>query len=437
VEKQRTIKDEITTTGVGLHNGKVTRITLKPALPNTGITFVRADIYEKPLINVETCKIIDLHEKPRRTSIGNGEIEVQTVEHMMAALYGCAIDNIVIEVEGDEMPGMDGSALPFLELIKKAEIIEQDAPRKFYQVREPLWVEEGNSFAIVLPHQNFQVSYTLSYDHEFLTDEYLDIVMTPEACEREIVGARTFCLQEEVEPLRRMGLGKGADYDNTVVVAKKKIVRNILRFSDEFVRHKVLDLTGDLYLLGCPLKGRVIAIKSGHSINVKLLQKIRQQKERFLQSGIKAPDVQLGLGELDINMIQKILPHRHPFLLVDRIISLEKDKRAVGIKNVTINDNFFVGHFPTRPIMPGVLILEALAQTAGVLLLSKEENMGRFAYFLGIDNAKFRQAVVPGDQLVLEIEITKLKSKVGQAHGEAKINGKVACEADLKFTLVD
>ena len=206
---------------------------------------------------------------------------------------------------------------------------------------------------------------------------------------------------------------------------------------DEFARHKILDLIGDLYLLGCPIRGHIIAIKSGHSLNVKLLSKLRQQRQSLLDTGVKAPDVQVGIGELDTNMIQKILPHRYPFLLVDKVIELKKDKRAIGIKNVSINEAFFAGHFPGRPIMPGVLIIEAMAQTAGVLLLSKEENLGKLAYFLGMNNVKFRRPVLPGDQLILEIDVIRLKSKTGQAKGIAKVRDKVACEAELTFSLVE
>lgn len=439
MERQKTVKGEITFSGVGLHNGKVVHVTIKPALPNSGISFVRRDLTERPVINTATGKIVDLHLSPRRTSIAIGDVEVQTVEHIMAALYGMGIDNVRIELDSDELPGLDGSAVTFVDILKKAEVAEQDAPKKYFSVREPVWCSEGEAFIIALPNPNYEISYTLSYDNPILKSQYFKVVLDGDAniFERQISPARTFCLESEVLPLRKMGLGKGADYDNTLVVGNKRIIKNKVRFEDEFARHKILDLIGDLYLLGCPLKGRIVAVKSGHSLNVKLLSKLRQQRERFLDIGVKAPDVQIGLGELDTSMIQRILPHRYPFLLVDKVIDLERDKRAVGVKNVSINESFFQGHFPGRPIMPGVLIIEAMAQTAGVLLLSKEENLGKLAYFLGINNVKFRKPVLPGDQLILEIEVLRLKSKTGQARGIAKVKDDIVCEAELIFSLVE
>jgi len=439
MERQKTVKSDVTFSGIGLHTGQAAHITIKPALPNSGITFVRTDLSEKPVLSVETSKIVDLHFAPRRTSIGVGDVQVQTVEHIMASLFGMGIDNARIELDSDEVPGLDGSAIPFIDLLKKAEIAEQDAPKKYFSVREPLWCSEGDAFILVLPSSKFEISYTLDYDHPLLKSQYVRVVLDGDSSlvEKEIAPARTFCLESEVAPLRKLGLGKGADYDNTLVVGSRRVIRNKLRFQDEFARHKILDLIGDLYLLGCPLRGHIIAIKSGHSLNVKLLSKLRQQREKFLDIGIKAPDVQVGLGELDTNVIQKILPHRYPFLLIDKVIEIKRDKSAVGIKNVTINEDFFTGHFPGRPIMPGVLIVEALAQTAGVLLLSKEENHGKLAYFLGIDNVKFRRPVLPGDQLILEIDVIRLKTKTGQVSGVAKVRDKVVCEANLKFSLVE
>jgi len=439
MERQRTIKNETTFSGIGLHNGKVAHVTLKPALPNSGINFVRTDLSERPALNAETSKIVDLHLCPRRTSIAVGDVEVQTVEHIMAALYGMGIDNAIVEIDADEVPGMDGSAIPFFDILKKAEVAEQDAPKKYFSVREPLWCSDGEAFILILPGRNFEISYTLDYDHPLLKSQFVRITLDgdPSLLEKQIAPARTFCLEREVAPLRKLGLGKGADYDNTVVVGNRRIIKNKVRFNDEFARHKILDLVGDLYLLGCPLRGHIIAIKSGHSLNVKLLSKLRQQRQSFLDIGIKAPDVQVGLGELDTNMIQKILPHRYPFLLIDKVIQIERDKKAIGVKNVTINENFFPGHFPGRPIMPGVLIVEAMAQTAGVLLLSKEENFGKLAYFLGINDVKFRKPVLPGDQLILEIDVLKLKSKTGQVRGIAKVRDKIVCEANLMFSLVE
>jgi len=288
----------------------------------------------------------------------------------------------------------------------------------------------------VLPHPNFRISYTLDYDHPLLKTQYLNLEVTSETFEKEIASYRTFVLEEEVEELKKLGLGKGASFDNTLVVTEKGIVENILRKEDEFVRHKILDLIGDLYLLGAPIKGYVIAVKSGHALNIRLLHKIFEQKQRYESAGVRSEYVSKQ-QELDIAEIMKVLPHRYPFLLVDRVISLEEGKRAVGIKNVTINDNFFTGHFPDRPVMPGVLIIEAMAQVGGVLMLSQAKNFGKIAYFIAADNIKFRKPVLPGDQLVLEVEVIKVRSRTGQVHTQAKVDDKLVAEADLMFSLAE
>jgi UDP-3-O-[3-hydroxymyristoyl] N-acetylglucosamine deacetylase/3-hydroxyacyl-[acyl-carrier-protein] dehydratase len=275
------------------------------------------------------------------------------------------------------------------------------------------------------------------YDNPFIKSEFLKLTVTPELFEKELAPARTFCLQKEVDSLLSLGLGKGASYDNTLVVSENGVIKNKVRFTDEFARHKVLDLLGDLYLLGFSIKGHIIAIRSGHAINIKLIQKIKSKRERWLEGSIRpVEEIKVAGGELDINVIKRILPHRYPFLLVDRIIRMDST-HVVGLKNVTANEEFFQGHFPGRPIMPGVLVIEAMAQVAGVLMLSKDENFGKLAYFIGIDNVKFRKTVVPGDQLIMDIQILKVKSRLGQARAEARVDGKVVCEAEFMFSLVD
>jgi len=436
MDKQKTIKKEINIEGTGLHTGNRVRIAFKPAEANTGITFVRTDLERHPVLKADVSNIMEVSRNPRRTSIGTDSVQIHTVEHFMAALFGLGIDNMLIEINGNEVPALDGSGYAFMEMFKKVGLKQQDGKRDYFAIKEPIWVEDKDAAIAVLPHPAFRISYTLDYDHPLLKTQYLSLEVTADTFEKEIASYRTFVLEEEVEELKKLGLGKGASFDNTLVVTEKGIVENILRREDEFVRHKILDLIGDLYLLGASIRGYVIAVKSGHSLNIRLLQKIYEQKQRYELAGVQSEYITKG-KELNINEIMRVLPHRYPFLLVDRVICLEEGKRAVGIKNVTINDNFFTGHFPNRPVMPGVLIIEAMAQVGGVLMLSQAKNFGKIAYFIAASNIKFRKPVLPGDQLVLEVEVVKLRSKTGQVHTQAKVDDRLVAEADLMFSLAE
>jgi UDP-3-O-[3-hydroxymyristoyl] N-acetylglucosamine deacetylase/3-hydroxyacyl-[acyl-carrier-protein] dehydratase len=274
------------------------------------------------------------------------------------------------------------------------------------------------------------------YNNPLIGSGYIDILLDGKLKD-DIFTARTFCLEEEVKPLQDLGLGKGANYDNTLVVSRDGIIKNKLRCEDEFVKHKILDLIGDLYLAG-PIRGHVIAIKSGHSLNIKLLEKLRRYRDKVFSAGVGSQTSYVPSGkELSSEEIMKLLPHRYPFLLIDKIIDLEPCKRAVGVKNVSMNEYFFQGHFPNRPVMPGVLIIEAMAQVGGVLMLSSAENKGKLAYFLAANNAKFRKTVVPGDQLVIEVVAGKVKSKTGTVYTKAFVDEKVVAEAELMFALVE
>ena len=439
MEKQSTIQKSVSVEGIGLHTGAKVRLRLKPAPPNSGIIFVRVDLPGQPKIPANINYVIDLTRRPRRTSVGFGDIEIHTIEHLMATLSCLGVDNLIVESNGNELPGLDGSALPFVELVRNAGIEKQDFPRKIFHVKESLWIHEDDAYIVVVPDDEFRISYTLSYDHPLLKSQFFSHPVNEQSFQREIAPGRTFCLQREAEELRSQGLGKGANYENTVVVGEKGVIQNKLRFRDEFVRHKVLDLIGDLYLLGYQIRGHVIAVRSGHQLNIKLLQRLRIYQERIGLGAIVSPTPERisQQSEMDIHAIQKILPHRPPFLLIDKIVELVEDTRAVGIKNVTINDNFFVGHFPNRPVMPGVLIVEAMAQVGGVLMLSKPENHGKLAYFMSIDRVKFRKPVIPGDQLVLEVEVAKLRTRTGQMRGRAFVDGKLVSEAELMFSIVD
>lgn len=437
MDKQRTIKKEVSLEGIGLHTANKVNMTFKPADIDSGINFMRTDLSDRPVIKVSVDYLLSSTRFPRRTCIGKDGVEIHTIEHLMAALAGLSIDNLYIEIDNDEVPGLDGSSLDFSKILTKTGIIAQEKERQYFLVKEPIFVEEDGASIVALPSKEFKISYTLNYNHPMLRAQFLEININPEVFEKELAGARTFCLEEEADQLQRQGLGRGANYDNTLVVGKTGVIKNKLRYQDEFVRHKIADLLGDLYLMGRPLKGHILALKSGHSLNLKLARKINEQRQRYSLGGVSATYSPGEAKELDRQEIMKILPHREPFLFIDKILSLEKGKRAVGLKRLTLDDYFFKGHFPQRPVMPGVLIIEAMAQVGGVMMLAPEENRGKLAYFMAIDNAKFRKTVLPGDNLILEVEAVKIKSKTGQVRARALVNDKVVAEADLMFALVE
>ncbi|MBM3245940.1 MAG: UDP-3-O-[3-hydroxymyristoyl] N-acetylglucosamine deacetylase [Candidatus Omnitrophica bacterium] len=437
MDRQRTIAKEVSLNGVGLHTAGKVNIVFKPAAADSGINFIRRDLSGAPVIKGSLECLLSSSRFPRRTCIGKENVEIHTIEHLMAALAGLSIDNLAIEIDNDEVPGLDGSSLDFVKVLKGAGVVEQDKPRQYALVKEPVFVEEDNAAIMAFPSSELKISYTLNYNHPLLEAQFLETTINPALFEKELAPARTFCLEDEAEELQRQGLGKGANYTNTLVVGKNGVIKNKVRFPDEFVRHKVSDLLGDLYLLGSPLKGHIIALRSGHSLNLKLVKKISEQRQRYSSSGVGATYSPESGKELDRAEIMKILPHRDPFLFVDKILSLEKGKRAVGLKHLTMDDYFFKGHFPGKPVMPGVLIIEALAQVGGVMMLASEENWGKLAYFMAIDNAKFRKTVLPGDNLILDVEAVRIKSKTGQVRAKALVNDKVVAEADLKFVLVE
>ena len=437
MEKQKTIQREVSLKGVGIHTGNKVSITFKPAQVDSGINFKRTDLSSSPIIKASVGNLLAQYDSLRRTSIGKDGIQIQTIEHLMAVLGGMCIDNILIEIDNNEVPGLDGSSIGFLDILTEAGIKEQEKSRQYFSIKEHIFIEEDGASIMAVPSSQFKVSYTLSYDHPLLKAQFMEVNVNTDLFKKELAPARTFCLEDEANELQQQGLGRGANYDNTIVLGKRGVIKNKLRYEDEFIRHKILDLLGDLYLLGYPIKGHILAIRSGHALNLKLVRKIDQQRQRYSLGGIGIDYHPKEKEELDTDTIMKILPHRPPFLFVDKILSLERGKSAVGIKNVNINDYYFKGHFPGRPIMPGVLIIEAMAQVGGVMMLSPEENRGKLAYFLAADNVKFRKTVIPGEQLLLDVKAGKIKSKTGRVHAKALVDGKVVAEADLMFALVD
>ena len=436
MEQQKTIKREAKVKGTGIHTGKKVELCFKPAEKDTGINFIRVDLADRPVIPASISNVIEKSLRSRRTSLGAGLAEIHTVEHLLCALFGLGIDNIIIEATAEEVPALDGGALSFYRILRKAGIVELEGAKREFTLREPLWLREDDAFLAAFPGDSFRISYTLSYPEASL-NQYLNLTVTEETFARELAPCKTFCLESEVGQLRAQGLGRGATVENTVIVGKSGVVKGKPTFPDEFTRHKVLDLVGDFCLLAPSIKAHVVAVKSGHPLNIKFLKMLDKAGQKY---GLSAAPAGEGPGDLvppfDIEKIMRILPHRYPFLLVDKILELEEGKHIVGVKNVTVNEQFFTGHFPGRPVMPGVLIIEAMAQTAGILMLSRPENQGKLAYFMSMDKVKFRKTVVPGDRLLLKVDVVRIKSRTIQIRGAAYVEDKIAAEADLMFSLV-
>jgi UDP-3-O-[3-hydroxymyristoyl] N-acetylglucosamine deacetylase/3-hydroxyacyl-[acyl-carrier-protein] dehydratase len=437
-QKQATLAKEVSFSGVGLHSGARTTLVFKPAPANSGIKFVRSDLASKPEIEAQISNAIPTGDYSRRTVLGCGDVTISTVEHVLAAVSGLGIDNLIIELDAAEPAESDGSSAPFVKVLKEAGIVEQDAPKRYIEVKNPIALTENGVQMVALPHDGLRISFTAHYDHPLIGTQYASFDVSQEVFETEIAPARTFSLLKDIEDLRSRGLIKGGSLENSIVIGDREIMNEgPLRFSDEFVRHKVLDLLGDLCLLGMPVKAHIISVKSGHASNIKLVKLL---KDRFggPSKSLAGRHVRDVPSSLSIEEIEEIMPHRYPFLLVDRILSLEEGKRVVGIKNVTINEPFFQGHFPGHPIMPAVLIIEAMAQVGGVLLLSMVENpKKKLVYFMGIDKAKFRKPVFPGDQLRFDLEMLRLRMNTCKMKGKAFVGEDLVAEAELLSVLVD
>jgi UDP-3-O-[3-hydroxymyristoyl] N-acetylglucosamine deacetylase/3-hydroxyacyl-[acyl-carrier-protein] dehydratase len=432
---QHTLAGPATLEGTSLHTGEKVSLTLKPAPEGHGFKFRRIDLPDQPFINADVDKVQTVE---RATTLAEGSVKVHTVEHVISALTGMGVDNALIEMDANEPPIGDGSSRPFVELIKKVGLQAQSAPRKVWEIREPIHQEMGDGTIIsIFPSKTFRVSVTnVGPDGRFT--QYFSTEVTPELYEKEICAARTFVYYEDVKPLLDKGLIKGGSLESAVVIRGNDIMsKEALRFTNEFARHKALDLIGDLMLSGIRITGHVIAVKPGHGPNTKMAATLKTEYAR-MRSMVPAP-VRIPDGEsvLDINEVLKILPHRYPMLMVDRIVDCLGDSKCTGMKNITINEPYFAGHFPGHPIMPGVLQLEAMAQVSSVLMLRKPENAGKIGYFMSADKVKWRRPVFPGDTLFIETEILKMRGSIGQTSCRCLVNGEVVSEAELKFALMD
>ena len=435
MRQQRTINSTVEIEGRGLFTGQRAVVRYHPAPPDGGITFVRTD---QPRPIRIPASIDSVAKRARRTALRNGTVAIETVEHCLSACAGLGIDNLDIELVGDELPSFDGSCLPFVEVLQRAGIVEQPAERRGYRIEAVTRVVDGDSELVALPaldpqSETLEIVYDLDYGTEGpIGRQVCTCTVEPEFFVSQIAPARTFVLQREADMLLASGLGRHLTYADILVFGADGPIENSLRFPDECCRHKIQDLVGDLTLLGRPIIGRIHARKSGHSLNHALVRALHEHHAARAAAALALHPPTLG-----IHRIQRILPHRYPFLLIDRILEIEGTTRAVGIKNVTINEEFFQGHYPGQPIMPGVLILEAMSQMGGVLLAQELEHKGKVAVLMSIDKVKFRRAVMPGDQLILTAESIRVKSRSGHVKTSAHVGTELVAEAIIKFMMTD
>jgi UDP-3-O-[3-hydroxymyristoyl] N-acetylglucosamine deacetylase/3-hydroxyacyl-[acyl-carrier-protein] dehydratase len=432
-QMQRTLVRPVCLEGVGLHTGEPGRMTFRPAAENTGVCFVRTDLPGSPVVEVRPENAFFDPQAGRRTILQQDGVQVHSMEHVLAAVAGLGLDNLRIETDRMEIPEpADGSALPIAQALMSAGIETQTRPRRHIKVTKPVHWSLGGVELSAVPFDGCRLSFTIVYDHPLIGTQELTLDLDEESFLREIAPARTFVLERDLQGLRSAGWIKGGRLESAVVVSEGRILNPPLRYPDEFVRHKMLDLVGDLFLLGAPVLGHVTAVRSGHESHVAFVKRL---KETLPLPGRRAGG---PADEWDITAIMDILPHRYPFLLVDRITALEEGRFIEGVKNVTINEPFFQGHFPGHPIMPAVLILEAMAQVGGLLLLnSVDDPNDKLMYFMGIDGAKFRRPVTPGDQLRFKLTLLKLKNRTSKMRGEAYVDGQLVAEAELMATVVD
>ena len=458
-DKQHTLSQSISISGTGLHTGILVDMTLHPANPGFGIQFQRVDLPNQPVIKAD-CDLVT--DTSRGTTLQVGDAKVSTVEHILAALVGLGVDNLLIELNGPEIPIMDGSSTPFIEAIEKVGVLEQDAAKAWYSIDENIfhYDEDKRVEMVALPALDYQITTLIDFNSPVLGTQHAAL-KTIKDFKSEIAPCRTFCFLHELETLLEHDLIKGGDINNAIVVVDKPVtdeemgrlakvfkrdkievksegyLNNLeLRFPNEPARHKLLDVVGDLALIGYPIKARIIANRPGHSSNVEFAKKIKQ----YIKKNKNIKDVPVydpsATPVYTLEQIEKTLPHRHPFLLVDKIIELT-DTSIVGVKNVTFNEWFFPGHFPGNPVMPGVLQIEALAQTGGILCINAMPKGNYDTYFLKINNCKFKQMVKPGDTMLLKLELmAPIRRGICEMRGTVYVNGKVATESELVAQVV-
>jgi UDP-3-O-[3-hydroxymyristoyl] N-acetylglucosamine deacetylase/3-hydroxyacyl-[acyl-carrier-protein] dehydratase len=458
--KQITIQKPVSVKGVGLHTGKAVTLTFKPAAANHGFRFQRVDLPDQPVIPADVKLVVSTN---RGTSLRNGEAQVATVEHVLSALTGMSVDNVLMEIDGPEMPIMDGTSMPFVEALQEAGRVELDAEREYFVVTEPIAYKDEltGTELLALPSDNFEATVMIDFSSKVLGQQFAALHHMDEFV-TEIAPCRTFVFVHELEKLLEMGLIKGGDFDNAIVIADRRMEQSELdelarklgkqsvkvdsegvlntvklHFQNEPARHKLLDVIGDLALIGKPIRGKIVATKPGHTANVefaKILKKHLVEKRRLFGIPKYDPDKE---PVFDVNAISKMLPHRYPFLLVDKVIEVS-EHHVVGVKNVTVNEAFFQGHFPDNPVFPGVLQIEAMAQTGGILALNTVTDPGNWdTYFLKIDNTKFKAKVVPGDTLILKMELLEpIRRGIVHMQGTAYVGSKIVSEGELTAQII-
>ena len=422
--KQQTIGRDVELEGIGVHTGQVATLTIKPAPPGSGIVFARVDLPETSRVPAR-LKCVTATELG--TGLGADGVEILTVEHVLAALAALEVDNAILELHGPEVPILDGSFAPYVRALQDAGLESQDAEAEVIKVAEVISVEDQGAVYVALPDEGYRVSATIDFGHAAIGRQYGGFVIDGVRFGSDLAPARTFGFRADADSLRARGLARGASLANTVMLDGGGVMNDELRYADEFLRHKVGDIVGDLALMGGRFRGHVVAECPSHRGNIALARAIREQHDRCRR-----------VRTIDVMEIMDALPHRYPLLLVDRVVEFESGRRIVGLKNVTINEPFFRGHFPDHPIMPGVLIIEAMAQVGGLLLMDAVEDAeDKVVYFMALDNVKWRRPVTPGDQIRFEVEMVNLRRSVCKMKGKGTVDGNLVAEAEMMARIVD